>query len=486
MGISFDDIAGSIITASATMGKNEKTFTGIRNFFLHLPDAMKAGMVHKGPFLSMLKELQAASPDAMINLFGERTVAVVAALADKSGEVASNSNKIGAVAPSVLSQRATLRLQDPTIAAAETLKSAQQQSKQMDAIRFEDPKLRNAIVGLKLTETGYDMRVGAISNMLDITGLGKKLSVAIGESGDANNNDDKAVAVAQQITALRKAGDMVSRMRAGRMEIQYGKLLAMGRYSSIFDSAGSIAGQKATEGATDESNLSEFDALNASGYQLSPEDYKAYHALIARGKKQKAVMLLSRHAQTAEAQAKSAADLDKAAFYTYSTADQNYISDYRRTTEGFQFAKGFTPSLGFEEYQNARDQGDLGSMLMKKSPLTPVWGNIKSAAQNKSSLSWLQDAGEAVFSPSTAFGKIASTAFTNGGGGAEAASTDPVDRLVAAADKQSMAADKQLQAAELIIQKFSGGNDDGEGDHRPDVPAIVARGVRNPSASINR
>src|SRR5690606_18919891 len=69
-GVTFDEVAGSLITATQVGGRSEKTFTGIRNIITRLSAAQKEGIELTGTFAEKMEQLSSVDPDTLKRIFG--------------------------------------------------------------------------------------------------------------------------------------------------------------------------------------------------------------------------------------------------------------------------------------------------------------------------------------------------------------------------------------------------------------------------------
>lgn len=157
MHYSYDEVAASVITATQVMGSNEKTLTGLRNMFLLMNKAVEAGLVHQGKLVDQLKELEKVDPHALEKIFGERTVSVVAALADKTADVAKNLSDIAAMPDNFVSQKFAMKLTDPAFATSQMLKIAAQLQSNADVTKSQSPTFRNNMSNYSFTSAGVNM-----------------------------------------------------------------------------------------------------------------------------------------------------------------------------------------------------------------------------------------------------------------------------------------------------------------------------------------
>jgi hypothetical protein len=419
MKVTYDELAGSIITATQVLGRNEKTFTGIRNLFLHLPEARAAGLVKPGSnLLQILDQLHNVDPDTMIKVFGERTVSVVAALAEKSGEVAKNFKMMHDLGGNAGMEKFALRMQDAVTFDAEILKSAKEQIKNAEGAKFEDAWLRRRAVDLKLTEAGYEMRDDPLAELLDFTGLGKKLNMAASMTG-GELSEDRGIALNQQVAALRRSKDPASRLQADRI------LVRDSVAAEIRDLAGETTLGKIHIGSWDvgkqylvykynsehgdeikkagEGRLEVFDRLYNRGFGLSAEQFAAYEKLLpASGTNRQdrlrgevaSKMYLSRFAGTDTARQEISNYLRQnlGAINQYGTKDQvKFAYGYDKELSRYNFARLFNNGLSFDNFttfeqmlQTAPEQAQ--KFAFPKASFRPIDLNKLSGKQKKDSL----------------------------------------------------------------------------------------------------
>lgn len=118
-GYALDDILGGLVTATQYGGRTRKTMTGLRNVFLNMNKAADEGIVLQGSFADQLQRLGEVEPEVLTKIFGNDAIAVISTLAEKSGEVADNVEKISKVEGDIAKTKGLKRFADPAGRAAE-------------------------------------------------------------------------------------------------------------------------------------------------------------------------------------------------------------------------------------------------------------------------------------------------------------------------------------------------------------------------------
>ncbi len=130
LGGTFDDVAASIITATQVGGRNEKTFTGIRNVFLRLNKAEKEGIKLSGTFVDKLRQIgQQADAEKLQKIFGAEAITVAATLVRNTDAIQRNLDKLAALPDDLVERKLGTRLADRATAIAESLRRLNQQIK---------------------------------------------------------------------------------------------------------------------------------------------------------------------------------------------------------------------------------------------------------------------------------------------------------------------------------------------------------------------
>jgi hypothetical protein len=172
MGYSFEDFAGATDTATAALGKNEKTLTGLRNLFIQMPKAMEEGLVHQGKFIDQMRELNNVDPSAMEKVFGMRTVAVVATLASHTRELAVNIDRIKQVSGDLVGSKVSMQFENPSFASAEAIKVYKQGIENADVEKIQgDPWARDQVESTKAFELGLRRNAPTWSPQWTLSGL---------------------------------------------------------------------------------------------------------------------------------------------------------------------------------------------------------------------------------------------------------------------------------------------------------------------------
>lgn len=234
LGLTYDEVAASVITATQVMGRNEKTLTGLRNMFLKMGEAQQQGLVHQGRLIDQLQELQKIDPMVLEKFFGERTVSVVSALAEKTADVAKNLQTMEKVTGSEVMGRFLDRMADATSRDSSTLKTLDQNLANVGAVRFQNPDLRDADLRLKMAKLGYESNVSPFLNAIT-PDFAKNMQVAMAatDSGDyakqgldaSNwypNRDWVQFGINKMIADKLTAGDPQSLFDANVMKLQFG------------------------------------------------------------------------------------------------------------------------------------------------------------------------------------------------------------------------------------------------------------------------
>ncbi len=225
MGHTYDEVAASIITATQVMGNNEKTMTGLRNMFLKLAEAQEKGLVHAGKLTDQLAELSRLPGGVLEKMFGEREVAVVAALADKTGEVLHNVQNMEKVTGSEVFSKFLDRMAGDKSRGgardAETSKGVEQDLANVDVLRAEDATLRDKDLRLKMTKLGYKQTVNPFMDSVSPEWF-QNLRVAFSGMRDDTSNDYLQIGVGQRLADLYKARDKQSVLQADLLKLQYG------------------------------------------------------------------------------------------------------------------------------------------------------------------------------------------------------------------------------------------------------------------------
>jgi hypothetical protein len=125
MGIGFNDLAGAIITGTQYGGKTEKTMTGIRNAILELSKAESLGITLTGSLADRFQQLSKLSGDELRQIFGNESLATASMLVKHFAEMRDNAEAVANVSKTILQEKISKRLQDPSAMNAELGRSAE-------------------------------------------------------------------------------------------------------------------------------------------------------------------------------------------------------------------------------------------------------------------------------------------------------------------------------------------------------------------------
>ncbi len=118
VGVTLDEVLGTVIGSTLKTGSIEKTFTGLRNVFLIMEEAQKKGIQLTGSYqekLVQLKELFKSSKGEMIDLFGKQSIVTAQNLASSIDEVSGSIEDLGKISgdTSKAVEIIAKRLEDP-------------------------------------------------------------------------------------------------------------------------------------------------------------------------------------------------------------------------------------------------------------------------------------------------------------------------------------------------------------------------------------
>lgn len=87
MGISLEELLGTFIVTTQQLGKNEKTFTGVRNVILRMANAQREGIQLTGTFTDKLQQLSRVDPETLKRVFGDEAIAAIAVASKNAGAI---------------------------------------------------------------------------------------------------------------------------------------------------------------------------------------------------------------------------------------------------------------------------------------------------------------------------------------------------------------------------------------------------------------
>lgn len=134
MKYSFDDLLGTLVVATQVGGRNEKTFTGVRNVLLRMGKAVEEGLVpNNGKLIDQLQALEKVDGQKLKDIFGDEAISVAASLAQNVGRVREEIGKIQAVSTDQTTEKYLKRLGDEAYRVSESIAAIQQMQKNIPA-----------------------------------------------------------------------------------------------------------------------------------------------------------------------------------------------------------------------------------------------------------------------------------------------------------------------------------------------------------------
>lgn len=119
VGLSIDEVLGSVIGATRRSGSIEKTMTGLRNFFLIMERSQKKGVELTGTYSEKLKQISdlfITNRSKMDELFGNEVVVHAASIAEAFKEVSEEVKNLGLVTAETdsVAEKLAAKFSDPT------------------------------------------------------------------------------------------------------------------------------------------------------------------------------------------------------------------------------------------------------------------------------------------------------------------------------------------------------------------------------------
>lgn len=112
-GYSLDEVLGTLSVATRVGGKTEKTFTGVRNVFSRMGNAVEENISITGDLVTDLQTLQGLEPDVLKRIFGEEAIGVVASLVENVAQLKTEIEDIASIEEDIVQKRLETRMQDP-------------------------------------------------------------------------------------------------------------------------------------------------------------------------------------------------------------------------------------------------------------------------------------------------------------------------------------------------------------------------------------
>ncbi len=112
MGFRLNEVLGALSTATRVGGRNERTFTGIRNVFLRMNKAIEEGVVKQGSFVDMIQQLASVDPKVLAKIFGAEAIGAVASLTQQVRVLREEIAMVGASGAGLVAAKEALRYSD--------------------------------------------------------------------------------------------------------------------------------------------------------------------------------------------------------------------------------------------------------------------------------------------------------------------------------------------------------------------------------------
>lgn len=243
LGYSLDDVLASLIVATQLGGKNEKTFTGIRNVFMRMGEAAAMGAVKSRDFLGQLQELSKVNPDVIKKIFGVEAMGVAANLAASAARVNEQAQIMRRTSGDIARAKLLERMQDPAYRYAEMNRSIEQTKANYPLSRDYASKWGRQEQELELRKLGAREMMGPL--------VPKKLRDLSAWANTANREFDRWMANTPWVRRF------MTRKRIHRVETRDDQLLVRGR--NIW------ADQQERGGRQDLINLQNLEASGGQG-----------------------------------------------------------------------------------------------------------------------------------------------------------------------------------------------------------------------------
>jgi len=112
LGHSIDEVGAALVVATQLGGNNEKTFTGLRNAYLKMNDAIKAGYTTRKSFVEQLKDLSKMDAFKLTEVFGARSATAMFGLVENVERLPGLIAEIGGQEGNLVLEKLGLRRQD--------------------------------------------------------------------------------------------------------------------------------------------------------------------------------------------------------------------------------------------------------------------------------------------------------------------------------------------------------------------------------------
>jgi len=154
-GITLEELIATLSTATLSLGKNEKTFTGVRNVILRMNKAQEEGIDTTGDFIDVLERMNALPPEQLQRIFGDEAISVISTLAARTDQIEASLQKINALPNDMVGGKLAMRGADPVYATTQIVNTANQMADNLDATRMDrHPGMRATVERQSLVNMG--------------------------------------------------------------------------------------------------------------------------------------------------------------------------------------------------------------------------------------------------------------------------------------------------------------------------------------------
>lgn len=150
VGITFDELAASIMAATQVGGKTEKTFTGLRNIYLRMVEAQEKGYEFRGSLAQKIQQINAMSPEEKIEVFGAQAISVAQSISQDPHRYNAYLAKIRELRGNYAEGKLLGKMADPTALYADLSGSIEQS---MANVPLSDKRSGN----LRMMDTFYQV-----------------------------------------------------------------------------------------------------------------------------------------------------------------------------------------------------------------------------------------------------------------------------------------------------------------------------------------
>lgn len=170
VGLSIDEVLGSVIGATRRSGSIEKTMTGLRNFFLIMERSQKKGVELTGTYSEKLKQISdlfITNRSKMDELFGNEVVVHAASIAEAFKEVSEEVKNLGLVTAETdsVAEKLAAKFSDPTYFSTrdiQAIRDTMESAGNLNPEAFRDSGLGRMHTRGLLSATAFRQKTGGI------------------------------------------------------------------------------------------------------------------------------------------------------------------------------------------------------------------------------------------------------------------------------------------------------------------------------------